>query len=267
MIKILFFGDVVGKIGRQALKKVLPGLKKKLKPDLTIANVENLAHGLGITKKTIQETREAGVDFFTSGNHVWRKREIVEIFKDNKWKNSIIRPANWPEGVPGEGAKFFQVGNFSFLVVNLLGRVFIDKSLDCPFKKLDEILTQYKKRKINAILVDIHGEATSEKIAFGWYADGRVSAVLGTHTHIGTADAKILPKGTGYITDVGMVGAKDSVIGRKKEEVLAGFLTQLPQVFEPPEKGEVIVNSVYLEINPETKKTIKIKRVDLETEI
>lgn len=267
MIKILFFGDVVGKIGRRALKKVLPGLKKKYKPDLVIANGENLAHGLGVTKKTLKEMKEIGVNFLTSGNHIWNKKEINEIFNDPEYKDFIIRPANWPEGAPGEGAKLLKVGKFSILVINLMGRVFIEEDLDCPFKKTDEILSQYQDKKINALLVDFHAEATSEKVALGWYLDGRVSAVLGTHTHVGTIDAKILPKGTAHLVDVGMVGAKDSVIGQKKEEVLAGFLTQLPQTFEPPEKGEAIVNGVYLEIDPKTKKAKKIKRIDLETKI
>lgn len=267
MLKILFFGDIVGKIGRQALKKVLPTLKKKYQPDLVIANGENLAHGLGVTKKILMEMKEAGIDFLTSGNHIWKKKEISEIFDDSEWKNFIIRPANWPAGVPGEGAKLLKVGRFSVLVINLMARVFIDEDLDCPFRKLDEILSQYKNKKINAILVDFHGEATSEKVALGWYADGRVSAILGTHTHVGTADTKILPQGTAHITDVGMVGAKDSIIGMKKEEPIAGFLTQLPQAFEPPEKGEAIINAVYLEIDPKAKKAKKIERVDLETTI
>lgn len=261
MIKILFFGDIVGKIGRQALKKVLPSLKKKYKPDLVVANGENLAHGLGVTKKILLEIKEAGLDFLTSGNHIWKKKEIEEIFKDPEWKDFIIRPANWVEGVPGDGYKILKIGKFSILVINLIGRVFIDQNLDCPFKKLDQILAQYKDKKINIILVDFHGEATSEKVALGWYVDGQVSAILGTHTHIGTADAKILPQGTAYITDIGMVGAKDSVIGMRKDEVLAGFLTQLPQTFEPPEKGEAVINAVYLEINSETKKRKKLKEL------
>jgi 2',3'-cyclic-nucleotide 2'-phosphodiesterase len=267
MIKILFFGDVVGKIGRRALKKVLPGLKKKYKPDLIIANGENLAHGLGLTKKILLEMIAMGFNFITSGNHIWRKKEIEEIFADPELRRYVIRPANWPQGVSGDGAALLKVGKFSVLVINLMGRVFIDQDLDCPFKKLDQILAEYKGKKINAIIIDFHGEATSEKVALGLYADGRVSAVLGTHTHVGTADAKILPGGTGHLVDVGMVGAKDSVIGMRKDEVLAGFLTQLPQAFEPPESGEAIVNGVYLEIDSKTHRTKKIIRVDLETKV
>ncbi|MFN3301463.1 MAG: TIGR00282 family metallophosphoesterase [Patescibacteria group bacterium] len=266
MIKIIFFGDVVGKIGRQGLKKILPILKKRYQPNLTIANGENLAHGTGVTKKILAEMKKIGIDFLTSGNHIFENKEIEEIFIDQQWKDFIIRPANQLIEI-GDGAKLLKVGKFSILVINLLGRVFIDPNLDCPFKKLDEILVQYKKEKINAILVDIHAEATSEKVALGWYADGRVSAILGTHTHVGTVDAKILPQGTAYITDIGMVGAKDSVIGVKKEGPIAVFLEQESQPFEPPENGQVIINAVYLEIDPQTKKTKKIKRIDLETTV
>lgn len=267
MLKIIFFGDVFGRIGRQAIKKILPTLKKKYQPNIVIANGENMAHGLGVTKKILTEMKRAGVDFFTSGNHIWKKREIYKIFDDPELKNYIIRPANWSTGVPGQGFKLLKVGKLSLLVVNLLGRVFIDQTTECPFKTIDKILNKHKDKKINAVLVDFHAEATSEKVAIGWYLDGRVSAVLGTHTHVATADAKILPQGTAYLTDVGMVGAKDSVIGVKKEQPLAGFLTQLPQVFEPPEKGIALVNAVYLEIDPRTKKTVKIKRIDKEVKI
>ncbi len=265
MLKILFFGDIVGKIGREAIKKILPELKKKLKPNLILANGENLAHGAGVTKKILKEIKQSGIDFLTSGNHIWEKKEIEEIFQDPEFKDFIIRPANYPEGLLGKGEQILVTGKFSLLVINLLGRVFIKENLDCPFRKLDQILEIYKTKKLSGILVDFHAEATSEKNAFGWWADGRVSAVFGTHTHIGTIDAKILPKGTAYITDIGMVGAKDSIIGVKKDGPIKEFLTQIPQTFEIPEKGEVVINSVYLEINPKTKKATKIKRIDLET--
>lgn len=267
MLKILFFGDIVGKIGRRALKKVLPTLKKKLKPDLILANVENLAHGFGVTKKTLQEIKEIGIDFFTSGNHIWERKEIFEILKDKNFKNIIIRPANYPPSLPGQGYQLIKIGKNLVLVINLLGRVFFEINLDCPFRKVNEILTRLKNKKINGIIVDIHAEATAEKIALGHWLNGKVSAVLGTHTHIGTIDATILSKGTGYLTDIGMVGGKNSVIGVKKEEVIKTFLTQIRQPFEPVERGEAIINSVYLEIDPQTKKTKKIKRVDLEIKI
>jgi len=267
MIKILFFGDVIGKIGRQGLKKILPALKKKYKPDLIIANGENLAHGLGITKKTLAEMNSLGFNLLTSGNHIWKKKEIEEIFKDSELNKFVIRPANWPRGVLGDGFCVLKVGKFLVLIINLLGRVFMKEDVDCPFERIDTILRKNNDKKINAVVVDLHAEATSEKVAMGLYLDGRVSAVLGTHTHVGTADTKILPLGTAYVSDIGMVGAKDSVIGMKKDNVLNGFLTQLPQVFEPPEKGEVIINAVYLEIDPRTKKAKKIQRVDLEAKV
>ena len=264
-LKILFFGDIVGKIGRQALSQILPKMKEELEPDLVIANAENLAHGLGITKKTIQEVKEAGVDFFTSGNHVWNKSEGNEILSEKD--PIIIRPANYPEGVSGLGEKVIELGTKKLLVINLLGRVFMDIQVDCPFKKFDEIYKKYESKKLAGILVDFHAEATSEKVALGWYLDGRASAVLGTHTHIATSDNRIFPQGTGFVSDIGMVGARDSVIGDTKESVLKRFLTQLPEPLEIPETGWVTVNSVLVEIDPKTKRATSIKRVDKEVEI
>lgn len=267
MIKVLFFGDIFGKIGRQALKKVLPQLIKKLKPDLVLANVENLAHGLGVTKKTLQEIKEIGVDFFTSGNHIWKKKEVLELFCDPEFKDILLRPANYPDGVPGSGYKLVPVKQYFLLVINLLGRVFMKENLDCPFRKAEEILAKNDFKKINGTIVDFHAEATSEKVSLGHWLDGKVSAVLGTHTHIGTQDAKILPGGTAYLSDIGMVGAKDSVIGIKKDGPIKEFLTQVPQTFEIPEKGETVVNAVFFTIDPKTKKTTIIQRVDQEIKI
>lgn len=264
-LKILFFGDIVGKIGRRALAEILPKLREEFEPDLVIANAENLAHGLGITKKTIQEVKETGVDFFTSGNHVWNKSEGIEILVEKD--PLIIRPANYPEGVLGWGEKVLEIGTKKLLVINLLGRVFMDVQVDCPFKKFDEIYKKYELQKLAGIIVDFHGEATSEKMAMGWYLDGRASAVLGTHTHIATGDSRIFPKGTAFVSDVGMVGARDSVIGDTKESVLKRFLTQLPEPLEVPETGWATVNSVLVEIDPKTKKAISIKRIDKEVEI
>lgn len=264
-IKILFFGDIVGKPGRKAVAKVLPELKKKLEPDLTIANAENLAHGIGVTKKTLDEMQKIGVDLLTSGNHIWKKEEIYEIFQEPDIP--LIRPANYPPNSPGHGQKLLNIGAKSILVINLNGRVFMDEQLDCPFRKLDDILKEYKNTNLAAILVDFHAEATSEKVAMGWYADGRVSAVLGTHTHIPTADITILPRGTGYVTDVGMVGVKESVIGVDKDIIIQKFLTQRPVAHAIPDKNLCLVNSVFLEINLNNKKTTKIKRIDQEVEI
>jgi metallophosphoesterase (TIGR00282 family) len=259
-MKILFFGDVVGKIGRRALKKIIPEYKKKYKPDLIMANVENAAHGIGITKKILQELTEAGIDFFTSGNHIFKKSGVEDLLvtKDSV----IIRPANYLTKVPGQDYKIVEIGSRSILIVNLMGQVFIKEEFDSPFKKIDEILEEVDQKNLAGIVVDFHAEATSEKVAFGWHVNGKVSAVLGTHTHVPTADAKILPQGTAYITDVGMVGAVDSVIGDKKEPILASFLTEVSHRIEIPEEGEVEVDAVLLEIDPKTKKAKKFSRVD-----
>lgn len=265
ILKILFFGDIVGKPGRKAVAKVLPKLKKDLQPDLTMANAENLGHGLGVTQKTLEEVMKSGVDFFTSGNHVWEKNEVYRIFQNPDVP--LIRPANYPNDSPGQGQKVLNIGEKSVLVVNLNGRVFMEEQLDCPFRKIDEILKEYKNNDLAAILVDFHAEATSEKVALGWYTDGHVSAVLCTHTHIPTADATILPKGTGYVTDVGMVGAKESVIGVDKDIIIKRFLTQRPLAFEIPKAKICVVNAVLLEIDQKTKKTTKIQRIDQEVEI
>ncbi len=262
-IKILFFGDVVGKIGRKALKKSLPQIKKKYKPDLTVINAENLAHGAGISPKTLDEMIEAGVDFFTSGNHIWDRKAAMDIFNDPAYRKAVIRPANYPPGVPGEEWQIVNMGSYQILMINLMGRIFMPEDFDCPFRKFDEIIKKAGK-KANAVIVDFHAEATSEKVAFGWYADGRASAILGTHTHIPTADYTILPEGTAYITDVGMVGAKESVIGVKKEPILKTFLTQMKTSFDLPETGECKVEAVYLEINPKNEKAEKIKPIQEE---
>lgn len=266
-IRVLFFGDVVGKIGRQALKKVLPDLRNKYKPDLVLINVENLAHGKGITKKTLTELEEMGVDLFTSGNHIWDKKEAVEILAQEGTR--VLRPANYPPSVSGSGYKIINVGTKKILVINLIGRVFFTEDYDCPFRKFDEIHQTLKKQWDNlaAVIVDIHAEATSEKVGIGWYLDGQVSAVLGTHTHIGTVDAKILPHGTGYISDIGMVGAADSILGVDKENVIKSFLDSINYAFVIPEEGRAVINAVYLEIDAKTKKTVKIERVDSEVNI
>lgn len=264
-LKILIFGDICGKIGRKAVAKILPDLKKKYDPDLTIANVENLAHGKGTTVKTLEEMIEAGIDFFTSGDHAFDKSEVIEILEQKNCP--LIRPANFPDGVPGKGEKMLEIGTKKVLVVNLMGRVFMKSQYDCPFKRMDEILEKYKNEGLSAIIVDMHAEATSEKNAFGLYLDGKVSAVLGTHTHIGTDDYKILPQGTAFVTDIGMVGASDSILGVDKENILKNFLTQIPQTHEIPEEGLCLVNAIYIEIDTKDKKTTKIKKIKEEIKI
>lgn len=264
-MKILFFGDVAGKIGRHAVAKILPQLKKKYDPDLVLANAENLAHGVGITLKTLNEMIEAGVEFFTSGDHVFDKKEVVEILE--KKDSLLLRPANFSSGAPGVGAKLLEIGTKKVLVINLIGRVFFKNQYDCPFRGADEILEEYKNINLSAIIVDFHAEATSEKNALAQYLDGRVSAVLGTHTHVGTDDLQILPGGTAFVTDIGMIGAKNSIIGVDKKNIIKNFLTQMPQLHEIPEEGTCIVNAIYLEINPKTKKAVKIKKIKEEIEI
>lgn len=265
MLKILFFGDVSGRIGRNAITKILPTLRKKLDPDLVIANAENIAHGTGITEKTLKELTDAGVDFFTSGDHAFDKKEAIGILED---KNStLIRPANYPLGVPGVGAKLLEIGTKKILVINLMGRVFLKNQYDCPFRKADEILEEFRDENLSAVIVDFHAEATSEKNGLARYLDGRVSAVLGTHTHVGTDDWQIFPDGTGFVTDVGMVGAKDSILGVDKKGILKTFLTQIPEAHEIPEEGICTVNAIYLEIDPKTKQAKKIKKMKEEVKI
>ncbi|RKY31514.1 MAG: TIGR00282 family metallophosphoesterase [Candidatus Omnitrophota bacterium] len=227
-MKILFIGDIVGKPGRQAINQLLPGLKKEFNLDFVIANAENAAGGSGITSKVAKELFESGVGALTSGDHIWKKREIFEIMNQEE---RILRPLNFPLGVPGRGRAIFKTDNhLSLCLINLQGRVFME-ALDCPFRTISEALEAVSK-KTKVIIVDFHAEATSEKVAMGWYLDGKISALLGTHTHIQTADEKILPQGTAYITDAGMTGPLNSVIGRRVEDVLERFITGVPVRFE-----------------------------------
>lgn len=256
---ILMFGDLMGKPGRQAIAKILPELRKKYDPDLIIANAENLAHGYGITKKTVDHILGAGVNVLTSGNHVFDKKEGLELLSNKKYP--ILRPANYPPDVVGRGYQIFEVRTKKVLVINLIGRVFFQYDYDCPFRCADEILKKYKEEKIDATIIDFHAEATSENVALGYYLDGKVSAILGTHSHVPTGDFKILPKGTAYITDVGMVGALNSVIGDKKEGVIKRFLDQISTKLEIEEEGPIEVNAVVVEINDQTGKAKKIEKI------
>lgn len=265
-MKVLMFGDIVGRIGRRAVAAALPELKKKYKPDLTMANVENLAHGVGVTPTTLEEVRRVGIDFFTSGNHIWDKPEVTAMFADENLP--LLRPANYPPGVPGRGAALAPIsGNRQILIVNLMGRVFIPQQFDCPFRALDFILEEYKDLERTATIIDFHAEATSEKVAFGLYADGRVSAVLGTHTHVPTADAEVLPGGTAYVSDIGMVGAKGTVIGVDKKNILKKFLMSMPAAHEIPEFGLCAVNAICVTIDEVTQKAASVERVYREVEV
>ncbi|OGF25821.1 hypothetical protein A2303_07585 [Candidatus Falkowbacteria bacterium RIFOXYB2_FULL_47_14] len=257
-MNILFIGDIVGKIGRETVARVLPEIKRDHKIDLVIANAENSAHGAGITGDTIKELEEAGVNFFTTGDHAFDNKKHPGIFDEH---DNIIRPANYSRRAPGRGYAVVTVKDKKILIISLIGRVFMSGNHECPFHKLDEILanTDLLDKKLSGIIIDIHAETTSEKINMGHYAAGRVSAVLGTHTHIMTADNKILSGGTAYITDAGMVGAAEESLGIAKEGTLKTFLTQIKQPHVIPEKGLAIFNSVLIVINSKNyqAKTIK----------
>lgn len=251
-LKILFIGDIVGKPGRRAVKLMIPEIKEKENIDLVLANGENLASGKGMTYAKYLEMIEAGVDFFTSGNHIWNNQDIVDHLGDPELK--ALRPENYANTLPGTGVKEIMPG---VVLVNLQGRVFMKDELADPFKIAKDISEKYADK---IIIIDFHAEATSEKVALGYYLDGSVSAVLGTHTHIQTADERILPGGTAYITDVGMAGPMDSVLGVKKEIIIEKFLTQLPKSHKVA-SGEMILNAVVIEIDKETRKAVKIKRL------
>lgn len=255
----------MGKLGRRAVAEVMAGYKKKYKPDLVMANAENLAHGIGMTMDTVMEMFEAGVDLLTGGNHSFKKKGYEEIFTN--FENKVLRPANYPAGVAGRGYTTLKVKGKRVVAINLCGRVFLDEDLDDPFKGFDQILELLKIAKNDIVVVDFHAEATSEKRAFGSYTDGQASAVVGSHTHVPTADNKILPMGTAYVTDIGMVGATDSVLGVDKTGPLTRFLTQLPAKFEMVEQGAVEVSAVLIEVDGKSGRAKSIKRVDSQIEI
>ena len=256
MPKILFIGDVVGKPGRKVLRQILPIWKEKYKPDVVIINVENLAHGKGVTLSTLAEIEALDVDCFTSGNHIFKKPAFVEECFAKYPK--LIRPANFGGTFAGHGYYRFEKNGQQFLVINLNGQVFMEKQFDGeiknPFFAIDDILEQ-ERQKDDIIIVDFHAEATSEKIAMGYYLDGKITALFGTHTHVPTADARILPNGTGYVTDVGMTGTLNSVIGVKKENVLAKFLEKDRFINELEEEGTLQINGVLVETSADGKAT------------
>lgn len=260
-MNILFIGDIVGAYGRAILKHLLPELKKEFAIDLTIANGENSAHGYSITEKIYHELTAAGIDVITMGNHMWEKKEIIP--KISAFER-MVRPANYPPGVPGKDFIIVEVQGVNVGIANLLGRVFM-QCLDCPFQTAEKLIPQIKEQA-KIVVVDMHAEATSEKCAMAYFLDGKVSAVIGTHTHVMTADERILPGGTAFISDVGMVGAKDSIIGMNKEQILKKFITQMPEKFEPTESGPGLFNATLLKVEVETGKTLEIKRIIKTTE-
>lgn len=255
-MKLLFIGDIVGKPGRKIIENFLGDLIKSNQIDLCVANCENVAGGFGVTLDIINLLEEKGVHLFTSGNHIWDKKDIYNVFQSKK---TVLRPANYPEGTPGKGYTTTETDSGVRVgVLNLSGRTFID-NLDCPFKAADRAIESLRK-ETDIIVVDMHAEATSESIAMGWYLDGRVSAVLGTHTHVQTSDEKILPNGTAYITDAGMTGPVHSVIGMKIEIALTRFLTRIPKKFEPA-SGSAQFNGVIVDIDTDSAKGRSIQRV------
>jgi 2',3'-cyclic-nucleotide 2'-phosphodiesterase len=254
-LNILFIGDVFGSPGRRWLKQVLPDLKKEKKIDFCIANAENSAAGSGITHLTAKEVYAAGVDLITMGNHTWSKREVHHFIESDP---RIIRPANYAPGVPGVGFRVVETPKGKVGIINLIGRVFMDL-VDCPFRTADLLLTEIKK-ETKVVIVDFHAEATSEKMALAHYLDGRVSAVIGTHTHVQTADESILPCGTGYITDVGMTGPSQGIIGVRSDIIVEKFLKGLPSKFEVSE-GETQLNAVVLEVMESKGRTLHIERI------
>lgn len=260
-MKILMVGDVVGKPGRKLLRSLLPELKRELSVDFVTVNGENAAAGFGLTDGTANEIFDAGANVITGGNHTFDQRDFIPSL-DGEWP--VLRPANYPQGTPGRGVA--RVGNVA--VLNLQGRVFMPEGLDSPFQVVDRLLAELEEDPPAVTLIDFHTEATSEQAAMGWYLDGRVSAVVGTHTHVPTADTKVLPRGTAFVTDLGMTGPVHSVIGSKVEDVLARFLTALPRrltVAEGP--GPVQFNAVLIEIDDRTGLASSIERVDRTVEV
>jgi metallophosphoesterase (TIGR00282 family) len=256
-VKILFIGDIVGEPGRRAVKTLLPKLREQHTLNFVIANGENSAGGSGITPRTAEEIFSAGVDVITSGDHLWDQKEVMELLVNEK---RFLRPLNYPADVPGHGSGIFEIPNskFKIAMLNVQGRTFMPP-LENPFLlALDEVKRLRKQTKI--IFVDFHAEATSEKIAFARFLDGQVSAVVGTHTHVQTADEQIFPGGTAYLTDTGFTGPHESVLGREIEPVIKRFLTAMPQRFEVA-KNRVLLHGAVIEIDDASGKAIKIQRV------
>lgn len=263
-MRVLCLGDVISKTGRRALRGALPALRARLGADLCIANVENAAGIFGVTQKTVDEIASSGVDVMTSGNHVWDKREGIGLLET---RGDLLRPANYPPGVPGRGSLVRTVGGADVAVINLQGRTFMFP-IDCPFRAADAVLAQLPS-SVRVVVVDIHAEAPSEKQALASYLDGRVSAVVGTHTHVQTADERVLPRGTGYVTDLGMVGPVDSIIGVRPEQVIDRFLHGVPVRFEVA-GGRSRVDGLLVDVDEATGKARGVERVseriDLEEE-
>jgi metallophosphoesterase (TIGR00282 family) len=256
-VRVLLLGDIVGAPGRAIFQKHIAELKRKYAIDAIVVNGENSARGRGITSRIMKFFRHNGVDVVTSGNHIWRFQDIYKYLDAN---DDLLRPENYPSGCPGSGVTTFKCGDVTIGVLNLQGRTFMRDSVDCPFRTAESALS-FLKSKTNIILVDFHAEATSEKMAMGYFLDGKVSAVVGTHTHVQTTDNRILPKGTAFISDLGMSGALNSMIGMKKEPIIHNFLTQMPVKFVVDREGPMLLCGVWVEINTLTGKAVKIERI------
>ncbi|MEX0940661.1 MAG: TIGR00282 family metallophosphoesterase [Candidatus Babeliales bacterium] len=256
-VRILCLGDIVGAPGRAVFQKHIKHLKEKYAIDGVIVNGENSARGRGITSRIVKFYRHNGVDVITTGNHIWHYREIYEYLNSHQ---DLLRPENYPSSCPGTGVTTFHCNGVTIGVLNLQGRVFMRDHVSCPFRAAESVLS-YLKSKTNIIIVDFHAEATSEKMGMGFFLDGKVSAVVGTHTHVQTTDNRILPKGTAFMSDLGMAGALNSMIGMKKEPIIQNFLTQMPVKFTVEWQGPMVLSGAWIEIDADSGKAIKIERV------
>jgi metallophosphoesterase (TIGR00282 family) len=260
-VNVLFIADIYGSPGRKAVRDLIPELVDAMSIDFVIGNVENAAAGFGVTKDIIEELKGLGLECMTSGNHIWDRRESLPLLDSEPL---LLRPHNYPQGVPGTGSKVFQTrGGVKVGVLNMMGRVFM-REIECPFRTGEREVARLRE-ETPIIFLDFHAEATAEKVALGWYLDGKISALVGTHTHIQTADERILPQGTAYLTDAGMTGAYDSVIGVRKELAIQKFLTQLPTRFEPA-TGDVRLCGVHLDVDESTGRCRHIERIQLALE-
>ena len=256
-MKILAVGDIVGLNGLNKLKEILPNLKQRKNIDFVIVNGENVAGGMGITEKDFKQILSTGADVVTLGNHTWSKKDVFNIINEEK----LIRPANYPKGVLGKGYNIYNCKNKKIAVINLLGRTNMGILAENPFLEADSIIEKIKE-KVDYIVIDFHAEATAEKVALANYLDGRVNIIFGTHTHVQTADEMVLPKGTGYITDIGMTGPADSVIGMEKKASIKRFVTTLPEKYKIAE-GESKFNSCLFEVNDESGRIENITRINM----
>ncbi len=259
-INILFVGDIIGSTGLRIFAQKLPALREKFNVDSVIVNGENIAkNGRGIVPQDMEELKQLGVNVVTSGNHVWAKNSIHSYLENN---TDLLRPANYPSQCPGKGVNIFSVRNVPIAVISLQGRVFIKDLTECPFRTMQTLLT-YVQSQTNVVLVDFHAEATAEKQGLAFFLDGKVSAVVGTHTHVQTADERILPGGTAFISDVGMVGSLNSMIGFKKESALRTMITQMPSRFEVEDEPPFVLGGVVITVDIQTGKAHEIKRIRL----